>query len=73
MAQKAASYAALIRERLQTPVEMLDDGRMGQFEVRVDGRTVVSRKGGLIAKLTGKPWPPEDDVLDAVRTALGGA
>ena len=43
---------------------------MGQFEVRVGGRTVVSRKGGLIAKLTGKPWPPEDDVLDAVRTAL---
>ena len=69
MASKAASYAALIRERLGTDVAM-EHGRMGQFEVRVGGRTVVSRKGGLIAKLTGKPWPPEDDVLDAVRTAL---
>jgi hypothetical protein len=70
VAAKAASYAALIRESLGVPVAM-EHGRMGQFEVQVDGRIVVSRKGGLIAKLTGKPWPAEDDVLDAVRAALG--
>ena len=44
-------------------------GRTGQFEVIVDGRTVVSRKGGLIAKLVGRPWPTEDEVVEAVRAA----
>jgi len=53
-----------------TPVEMVA-GRLGQFEVQVGGRTVVSRKGGLIAKLTGRPWPEDEDVLSAVRDALG--
>lgn len=46
------------------------DGRIGQFEVQVGGRTVVSRKGGLIAKLTGRPWPSDEDVLSAVRETL---
>ena len=49
------------------------DGRLGQFEVQVGGRTVVSRKGGLIAKLTGRPWPSDEDVLSAVRDALDAA
>jgi len=42
---------------------------MGQFEIVVDGRTVVSRKGGLIAKLLGRPWPSDEDVVKAVREA----
>jgi hypothetical protein len=33
----------------------------------------VSRKGGLIAKFTGKPWPDHADVVHAVRTALGSS
>ena len=45
------------------------DGRRGQFDVYVDGRMVVTRKGGLIAKLVGRPWPDPDDVIAAVRTA----
>ncbi|HZM00746.1 MAG TPA: hypothetical protein VFD43_10885 [Planctomycetota bacterium] len=49
------------------------DGRIGQFEVQVGGRTVVSRKGGLFAKLTGRPWPSNEHVLSAVRGALGAA
>jgi predicted Rdx family selenoprotein len=53
---------------LQVPVT-LEPGRFGQFEVRVDGRTVLERKGGLIAKLTGKPWPSDADILAAVRGA----
>ena len=44
-------------------------GRQGQFEIQVDDRTVVERKGGLIAKLTKRPWPSDQDVLDAVRKA----
>ena len=47
------------------PVE-LQEGRHGQFDVLVN----VSRKGGLMAKLTGKPWPEDDDVVRAVRGAL---
>ena len=45
-------------------------GRRGQFEVTVDGRMVAERKGGLIAKLTRRPWPEASDVLESVRGAL---
>lgn len=47
----------------------LQKGRWGQFDVLVGDRVVVSRKGGLIAKLTRKPWPEVDDVVEAVRAA----
>ncbi len=36
----------------------------------MDGRTVVSRKGGLLAKLLGRPWPNDEDVVAAVREAM---
>lgn len=49
------------------------EGRRGQFDVLVDGRLVATRKGGLIAKFTRRPWPEPDDVIDAVRAALEGA
>jgi hypothetical protein len=52
------------------PVE-LEKGRQGQFDVMVNGRIVASRKGGLIAKLVKRPFPPVDDVVAAVRNALG--
>jgi hypothetical protein len=52
------------------PVE-LEKGRQGQFDVMVNGRTVASRKGGLIAKLVKRPFPQVDDVVAAVRDALG--
>ncbi len=45
------------------------EGRRGQFDVLVGGRIVVTRKGGLIAKFTRRPWPDPDDVVAAVRTA----
>ena len=45
-------------------------GRQGQFEVMVNDRTVISRKGGLIAKLVKRPWPQSDEVVAAVRDAL---
>ena len=47
------------------------EGRRGQFDVLVGGRVVVTRKGGLIAKFTKRPWPDPDDVVAAVRTATG--
>jgi len=45
-------------------------GRRGQFDVLVGGRIVASRKGGLIAKLTKRPWPEPAQVVAAVREAL---
>ena len=65
---KAASFAALIQDALGTPVE-LEKGRQGQFDIVVDGRSVVSRKGGLLAKVLGRPWPSPEHVLTAVREA----
>jgi hypothetical protein len=59
----------MIQETLGLPVE-LERGRQGQFEVMVNGRTVASRKGGLLAKLLNRPWPSGDDVVAAVRAAL---
>ncbi|MCP3920805.1 MAG: hypothetical protein GY711_35205 [bacterium] len=47
-------------------------GRRGQFDVLVDGRIVASRKGGLVAKLTKRPWPEPAQVVAAVREALAG-
>ena len=48
----------------------LEKGRRGQFDIVVDGRSVVSRKGGLLAKLLGRPWPSAEDVVTVVREAL---
>jgi hypothetical protein len=48
----------------------MEKGRHGQFDILVDNRLVISRKGGLIAKFTGKPWPDRDEVVDAVREAF---
>jgi len=45
----------------------LETGRRGQFEILVDDRVVLARKGGLIAKIVGRPWPTDEDVLSAVR------
>jgi hypothetical protein len=37
--------------------------------VLVGGRVVVTRKGGLIALVTRRPWPATADVVAAVREA----
>jgi hypothetical protein len=65
----AASFAALIERSVGQPVE-LEQGRQGQFEIVVNGRSVASRKGGLLAKILNRPWPNEDDVLTAVRAEI---
>ncbi len=48
----------------------LQSGRHGQFDILVAGRPVVSRKGGLLAKLLGKPWPRDEEVIAAVRARM---
>jgi hypothetical protein len=57
---------------VQAQVELDPSHSKGQFDILVDGRSVVSRKGGLIAMLTRKPWPNPEDVVAAVRKATAG-
>ena len=49
---------------------MIEKGTPGQFDVLVDGEPAVSRKGGLWAMLTRKPWPSHEEVVLAVQAAL---
>lgn len=57
---------------MEAQVELDPSHSRGQFDILVDGLSVVSRKGGLIAMLTRKPWPNSEDVVTAVREATGG-
>ncbi len=45
----------------------MSSSQRGQFDAHVDGAS--ARKGGLIAKLTKRPWPSQDEVHEAVRAA----
>ena len=63
-----ASYAAVIKERIGIEA-IIETGSRGQFDVLVDGKLVVSRKGGLLAMITRKPWPKEDEVVSAIQAA----
>lgn len=56
----------MIKERLGIEAT-IETGSRGQFDVMVDGKTVVSRKGGLMAMITRKPWPKADDVVAAIK------
>ena len=58
----------MLRDALGKPVE-LESGRRGQFEILVDGRAVVTRKGGILARLRGRSWPSDAEVVAAVRDA----
>ena len=55
---------------MKSSVELEPTHRRGQFDILVDGRMVVSRKGGLLAKLLRKPWPSPEDVVAAVVEAV---
>jgi hypothetical protein len=67
-----ASYAAAIHEQLGNE-PIIETGRRGQFDIFVGDRRVISRKGGLWAMLTKKPWPPVEEVLQKISTSQGPA
>ncbi|WP_075085087.1 SelT/SelW/SelH family protein [Mariniblastus fucicola] len=60
-----ASYAATIKDAFGIEPE-IETGSRGQFDVLVDGKTVVSRKGGLMALLLRKPWPDRAEVVNSI-------
>jgi hypothetical protein len=41
-------------------------GELGQFDVRVDGEVVASRKRSGLLSMLGGGWPTADDVLRAL-------
>ena len=61
-----ASYATAIKEAMDIE-PTIEEGARGQFDVVVNGATVVSRKGGLMALLFRKPWPDHDEVVGAIQ------
>ena len=61
-----ASYAAAIREELGVD-PVIELGTRGQFDVFVQGELAISRKGGLFALITRKPWPSSSDVIHAIQ------
>jgi hypothetical protein len=67
-ARPARADRRLIQDTVGLPVD-LEKGRQGQFDVIVNGRSVASRKGGLLAKVLNRPWPSGEDVVAAVRAA----
>lgn len=38
-------------------------GKLGQFDVVVDGQVVASRGGNMLSKMLGGGWPDPDDVV----------
>ena len=65
---KVASYAAAIRKELdQEPV--IETGSRGQYDVLVDEKKVISRKGGLLAMIMKKHWPSDREVTRAILTS----
>ena len=72
--EKAASLAALIKQRLGTDV-VVTPGKTGQFDVVVDDDTVVQRGGNWITRRFGAGYPDFDAVVDLLekRLASGAA
>ncbi len=60
-----ASYAAAIRKELKEE-PLIEPGSRGQFDVFVNDELVFSRKGGLFAMITRKPWPTVEHVVTAI-------
>ena len=65
---KVASYVAAIYEKLGEN-SVVETGSRGQFDVYVDDILAISRKGGLLALVTRKPWPTVEDVIQAILNA----
>ena len=43
---------------------------MGQFDVMVDGQSIASRKGGLLASLINRPFPDKEEVIASIAAAI---
>lgn len=59
----------MIKERLGVETS-LSTGKVGQFDVLVDGKRVVARGGNFITRQFGAGYPDLEDAVDAVRANM---
>jgi hypothetical protein len=59
-----------MKDRLSLDATLRTGGR-GQFDVTVDGETLVTRGGNSITRRFGAGYPNFDDVLARVQARLG--
>lgn len=45
-------------------------GKLGQFDVVVDGQVIASRGGNLLTKVLGGGWPDPADVVAKIEQML---
>ena len=61
---RAASLAALVRERLATEDVRITPGKRGQFDVFVDGEPIAARGGNALTRpLFGAGFPDLEGVV----------
>ena len=48
----------------------LQPGKLGQFDVVVDGEVIASRGGGVLQRVLGGGWPDPQDVIARIETIL---
>jgi len=68
--QKATSLVALIKEKLGANAQMRP-GATGQFEVLVDGKSIVQRGGNWLTRSFGAGYPDFDRVVDLLKAHKG--
>jgi len=68
MAPKAASIAADLEKEFGNEVK-ISIGKLGQFEIFVDGVTLAKRTGKLFDKLKGKSIPSSEQVIDLINAS----
>ena len=45
-------------------------GKLGQFDVVVDGEVVASRGGSMLKKVFGGGWPDPDEVIAKIEAKM---
>jgi hypothetical protein len=48
-------------------------GELGQYDVKVDGEVVASRRRSVLSAVLGGGWPTADEVLRAIEARKGSA
>ena len=62
---RALTLAEALRKRFGARVDVVN-GTLGQFDVRVNGKLIISRGGNLLARLKPPRLPDISDVIAAI-------
>lgn len=67
--ERAESLARELRSRFDARVR-IEEGKLGQFDVRIDGERVAS-KGGFLRRVLVHGAPAEEKLLEAIELHVG--